>query len=49
MRQARHRTDCNVGIAPNPQPDRSPMKMVSKPHAEKNGVTDVAWRVNGTQ
>ncbi|VVO59716.1 hypothetical protein PS850_00744 [Pseudomonas fluorescens] len=35
---------CDAGIAPIPKPGRPPLKIISKPQAEKYGVTDVKWR-----
>ncbi|WP_434702561.1 hypothetical protein J3P85_16770 [Pseudomonas sp. Z1-12] len=44
-----HWASCDVGITPIPKPGRPPMKLVSKPQAEKYGVTDVTWRASGAQ
>jgi len=35
---------CDAGIAPIPKPGRPPLKRVSKPLAERFGITDVKWR-----
>ncbi|MCU1758530.1 hypothetical protein NTD84_02190 [Pseudomonas sp. 14P_8.1_Bac3] len=43
-----HWASCDAGIAPIPKPGRAPLKMVSKPQAEKYGVTDVRWRESAT-
>lgn len=39
-----HWASCDAGIAPIPKPGKPPLKVVSKPQAEKFGVTDVKWR-----
>ncbi|OYQ00876.1 DUF6555 family protein [Pseudomonas mandelii] len=39
-----HWASCDAGVAPIPKPGRKPLKLVSKPQAEKYGLTDVAWR-----
>lgn len=35
---------CDAGLAPIPKPGRPPLKVASKPHAERFGVTEVKWR-----
>ena len=43
-RDAWHWASCDAGIAPIPKPGRPPLKVVSKPQAEKYGVAEVRWR-----
>lgn len=43
-----HWASCDAGIAPIPKPGRPPLKMVSKPQAEKYGLSDVRWRESAT-
>lgn len=43
-----HWASCDAGVAPIPRPGRPPLKMVSKPQAEKYGITDVTWRASST-
>lgn len=42
--QAWHWASCDAGVAPIPKPGRPPLKVVSRPQAEKYGITDVKWR-----
>lgn len=46
--EAWHWACCDAGIAPIPKPGRPPLKMVSKPLAEKYGLTSVKWRASAT-
>jgi hypothetical protein len=39
-----HWAACDAGLAPIPKPGRPPLKVVSKPLAERHGLTDVKWR-----
>ena len=39
-----HWASCDAGIAPIPKPGRPPLKVISKPQAEKYGIADVKWR-----
>lgn len=39
-----HWASCDAGVAPIPKPCKAPVKMFSKPMAERHGVTDVKWR-----
>lgn len=39
-----HWAACDAGLAPIPKPGKPPLKVVSKPQAEKYGLTDVRWR-----
>ena len=39
-----HWASCDAGLAPIPRPGKPPFKVVSKPQAERYGVTDVKWR-----
>jgi len=39
-----HWASCDAGLAPIPRPGKPPLKVVSKPQAERHGVTDVKWR-----
>lgn len=39
-----HWAACDAGLAPIPKPGKPPLKMVSKPQAERYGLTDVKWR-----
>jgi len=39
-----HWASCDAGIAPIPKPGKPPLKVVSKPQAERYGITDVKWR-----
>jgi hypothetical protein len=39
-----HWASCDAGIAPIPKPGRPPLKVISKPQAEKYGITEVKWR-----
>ncbi|PRW86059.1 hypothetical protein C7A11_20710 [Pseudomonas simiae] len=41
-----HWASCDAGIAPIPKPGKAPLKLISKPHAEKYGITDVNWRTS---
>ncbi|WP_131108273.1 DUF6555 family protein [Pseudomonas sp. Sample_10] len=43
-----HWASCDAGLAPIPKLGRPPLKAVSKPQAEKYGVTDVTWRESAT-
>ncbi|WP_434625517.1 hypothetical protein J3P84_20415 [Pseudomonas sp. Z1-29] len=43
-----HWASCDAGAAPIPRPGRPPLKMVSKPQAEKYGITDFTWRASST-
>lgn len=42
--QAWHLASRDAGIAPIPKPGRPPLKVISKPQAEKYGITEVTWR-----
>lgn len=46
--QAWHWASCDAGVAPIPKPGRPPLKVVSRPQAEKYGITDVKWRETAT-
>ena len=35
---------CDAGAAPIPKPGRKPLKPMTKPMAERYGITDVRWR-----
>ena len=39
-----HWASCDAGVAPIPKPGRPPLKVVSKPQAEKYGLSEVRWR-----
>ncbi|MHC8395145.1 DUF6555 family protein [Pseudomonas sp. LB3P93] len=39
-----HWASCDAGVAPIPKPGRPPLKVISKPQAEKYGLSDVKWR-----
>lgn len=39
-----HWASCDAGLAPIPKPGRPPLKVVSKPQAEKYGLSEVRWR-----
>ena len=39
-----HWASCDAGVAPIPKPGRPPLKIVSKPQAERHGLSDVKWR-----
>ncbi|WP_010212513.1 DUF6555 family protein [Pseudomonas sp. R81] len=39
-----HWASCDAGLAPIPKPGRPPLKVMSKPQAERYGVTEVKWR-----
>lgn len=39
---------CDAGLAPIPKPGRPPLRVFSKPLAEKYGVTEVRWRESAT-
>ncbi|WP_126364826.1 DUF6555 family protein [Pseudomonas fluorescens] len=41
-----HWASCDAGIAPIPKPGKAPLNLISKPHAEKYGITDVNWRTS---
>lgn len=43
-----HWASCDAGIAPIPKPGKPPLKVVSKPQAERFGVTEVKWRETAT-
>lgn len=43
-----HWASCDAGIAPIPKPGKAPLKVISKPQAEKYGVTEVRWRASAT-
>ncbi|MDB5997302.1 MAG: hypothetical protein JWP42_4438 [Pseudomonas sp.] len=43
-----HWASCDAGVAPIPKPGRPPLKIVSKPQAEKYGLSDVQWRESAT-
>ncbi|WP_285429392.1 DUF6555 family protein [Pseudomonas sp. fls2-241-R2A-110] len=43
-----HWASCDAGLAPIPKPGKPPLKVVSKPQAERYGVTDVKWRASAT-
>jgi len=38
-----HWASCDAGVAPIPKPGKPPLKVVSKPQAEKYGISDVTW------
>ncbi|NUT78745.1 hypothetical protein HNO86_27265 [Pseudomonas sp. C1C7] len=46
--QAWHWASCDAGVAPIPKPGRPPLKVVSRPQAEKYGITEVKWRETAT-
>ncbi|MFJ2684277.1 DUF6555 family protein [Pseudomonas sp. NPDC087342] len=39
-----HWACCDAELAPIPKPGKAPLKVFSKPMAERFGVTDVKWR-----
>lgn len=39
-----HWASCDAGVTPIPKPGRPPHKIVSKPQAERHGLSDVKWR-----
>lgn len=39
-----HWASCDAGVVPIPKPGRPPLKVISKPQAEKYGLSDVKWR-----
>lgn len=39
-----HWASCDAGIAPIPKPGKPPLKAISKPQAERFGITEVKWR-----
>lgn len=39
-----HWASCDAGAAPIPKPGKPPLKVISKPQAEKYGLSDVKWR-----
>jgi hypothetical protein len=43
-----HWASCDAGIAPIPKPGKPPLKVISKPQAERFGITDVKWRETAT-
>ncbi|MCU0092205.1 hypothetical protein N8H72_19690 [Pseudomonas koreensis] len=43
-----HWASCDAGIAPIPRPGRPPLKVISKPQAEKYGISEVKWRKSST-
>ncbi|WP_408598517.1 DUF6555 family protein [Pseudomonas sp. PLMAX] len=43
-----HWASCDAGVAPIPKPGKPPLKLVSKPQAEKYGLSDVTWRESST-
>ncbi|MEB2518582.1 DUF6555 family protein [Pseudomonas sp. YuFO20] len=43
-----HWASCDAGVAPIPKPGRPPLKVVSKPQAERYGISDVTWRETAT-
>ncbi|MFW8695487.1 DUF6555 family protein, partial [Mesorhizobium japonicum] len=42
--EAWHWACCDAGLAPIPKPGKAPLKMFSKPLAQRYGITDVQWR-----
>jgi hypothetical protein len=42
------RAGCDAGIAPIPKPGRPPLKIYSRPLAQRYDVTDVRWREAAT-
>ncbi|MDI3358533.1 MULTISPECIES: DUF6555 family protein [unclassified Pseudomonas] len=42
--EAWHWASCDAGITPIPKPGKAPLKIISKPQAEKYGITEVRWR-----
>lgn len=38
---------CDAGAAPIPKPGKPPLKLFSKPMAERYGITDVQWHGSG--
>lgn len=42
--QAWHWACCDAGVAPIPKPGKPPLKRMSKPMAERFGITNVLWR-----
>ena len=43
-----HWASCDAGIAPIPKPGKPPLKVISKPQAERFGITEVKWRETAT-
>lgn len=39
-----HWATCDAGVTAIPRPGRRPLKLISKPLAERYGITDVSWR-----
>lgn len=39
-----HWASCDAGLAPIPKPGKPPLKVMSRPHSERFGVTEVKWR-----
>ncbi|MBV4474740.1 MULTISPECIES: DUF6555 family protein [Pseudomonas] len=35
---------CDAGIAPIPKPGRAPLRRMTRPMAERFGITEVQWR-----
>jgi len=46
--EAWHWASCDAGVAPIPKPGRPPLKVVTKPQAEKYGISEVQWRETAT-
>lgn len=45
---ALHWASCDAGVTRIPKPGRPPLKVVSKPQAEKYDLSDVKWRETAT-
>ena len=39
---------CDAGAVPIPKPGKPPLKLFSKPMAERHGITEVQWRGPGS-
>ncbi|MFJ7797159.1 DUF6555 family protein [Pseudomonas sp. NPDC096950] len=39
-----HWASCDAGLVPIPKPGKPPLKVISRPQAERFGVTEVKWR-----
>lgn len=46
--QAWHWACCDAGVAPIPKVGKPPLKRMSKPMAERFGITNVLWRAPDT-
>lgn len=47
--EAWHWASCDAGVGIIPRFGRQKIKRVSKPFAEKYGITNVRWRLSGSQ